>query len=176
VRQVFLLGGAASLLARGRAFGPGGTVASVTLPELQRLRSPYDEEYGTGKPRLHSCDLHATESGMFVVECPRPLPAEQAATWTATVMATMAPSSVVVATTILVGLHDFFIMFFRIYANFPNLFHRRGGAFPQFLVVAVDCSGLHHTIAVCLLHPVFSLSCSLPSSEGHWTTMADLKV
>ena len=99
--QVLLLGRAAHLLAATLfAATPAGTVA---VPELQRLRSPLEEEYGRGAAHIHTSSLGLAPSGTAVVSSPRELPAEQAAAWAAAVLQALRPAAVVIATTMMVS-------------------------------------------------------------------------
>lgn len=77
-------------------------IGSVTVPELVRVRSPMEEEYGAAHKPLHTCSLRASPGGAgpLLVTCPRELPAEQAAVWARAVLAALAPRAALVAATL----------------------------------------------------------------------------
>lgn len=84
---------------------PRQAVGRISVPELVRVRSPLEEEFGTGQQPVHTCTLHAlggssSGSGLLLVQCPRELPAEQAPVWARTVMAALQPRALVVAATL----------------------------------------------------------------------------
>ncbi|PRW45200.1 fatty acid desaturase [Chlorella sorokiniana] len=96
---VFLAGQAACLLA-GAVLRQAQTVGSIAVPELVRVRSPLEEEFGTGHQPVHTCSLHALGSGLLLVLSPRDLPAEQAPVWARAVLAALQPRALVVAATL----------------------------------------------------------------------------
>lgn len=72
------------------------------MPELVRVRSPLEEEYGTSHQPLHTCGVHslASSPSLLLVTCPRELPAEQAAAWARGVLRELRPRTAVVAATL----------------------------------------------------------------------------
>ena len=72
------------------------------------MRSPLEEEFGTGRQPVHTCTLHNLGGGsgggggapLLLLECPRELPAEQAPTWARAVLAALQPRALVVAATL----------------------------------------------------------------------------
>ena len=100
--QVFLLGQAAALLAR-TVLGNPPAVGSISVPELQRLRSPLEEELGTRLRRsLHTSSIRrpGPAGALLVVDSARQLPVEQAVTWAKAVLAALRPQKLVVVTTL----------------------------------------------------------------------------
>lgn len=86
---------------------PVQPLGSITVPELVRVRSPLEEEYGTSHQQLHRCGISGlpaasggTLPALLVVECPRELPQEQATAWAKRVMAALQPRAAVVAATL----------------------------------------------------------------------------
>ncbi len=75
-------------------------VGSISVPELVRVRSPLEEEFGTGQQPVHTCTLHTLGGGLLLVLSPRELPAEQAPLWARTVLAELQPRALVVAATL----------------------------------------------------------------------------
>lgn len=70
------------------------------MPELQRLRSPYEEEYGSPRTHTHTSSILHLSEGLAVVACDKVLPPEQAVAWAGAVLDSMRPEQLVVATTI----------------------------------------------------------------------------
>lgn len=99
---VFLVGQSACLLAD--AFFPGSQAAgAIAVPELVRVRSPMEEEYGPTHKPLHTCTLRSFPTAsppLLLVACPRELPAEQAGAWARAVLAALRPAHAVVVTTL----------------------------------------------------------------------------
>lgn len=78
-------------------------VGSISVPELVRVKSPMEEEYGSTHKPAHTCAMSsASGSGnsLLLVECPRELPQEQAATWARTVLGALQPGAALIAATL----------------------------------------------------------------------------
>jgi hypothetical protein len=60
----------------------------ISVPELRRFHSPRQaEELGSDRPVVNRCRVQAVEgSPIALVECPRPVPAQQANTWARAVL------------------------------------------------------------------------------------------
>lgn len=95
-----LTGPAASLLATA-AFGAVAPAGAIAVPELQRLRSPLEEEQGRAHAHSHVFSLFAAEGNTLIAASRRPLPPEQAQTWAMTVAAAVGPAAIVVACSML---------------------------------------------------------------------------
>lgn len=89
-----------SLVALPSLLPPCQAVGGVSVPELVRVRSPLEEEFGTGQQPVHTCTLHALGSGLLLALSPRELPAEQAPVWVRSVLAALQPRALVVAATL----------------------------------------------------------------------------
>ncbi|GAB4817203.1 hypothetical protein N2152v2_004249 [Parachlorella kessleri] len=96
--EVFLLGPSAALLA-STLFQQAKALGTISVPELQRLRSPYDEEYG-GRTVIHKSLILSLSEEIVLVVSDKPLPPEQAATWADAACAALQPAAVVITTTI----------------------------------------------------------------------------
>lgn len=75
-------------------------MGGVSVPELVRVRSPLEEEFGTGQQPVHTCSLHALGCGLLLALSARELPAEQAPVWACSVLAALQPRALVVAATL----------------------------------------------------------------------------
>lgn len=79
-------------------------MGAIVVPELVRVRSPLEEEYGTTRTPLHTCTLRAPAAGagaaLLLAECPCELPAEQAAAWARAALGALRPRAAVVAATL----------------------------------------------------------------------------
>lgn len=98
---LFLVGPAAALLAH-TSFRSAASAGAITVPELQRLRSPAAEEYGAPAPITHTATILRLGS-LMVVAAERFLPPEQAVAWAEAVFEALRPDRVAVVTTIAVG-------------------------------------------------------------------------
>ncbi|KAI3426309.1 hypothetical protein D9Q98_008682 [Chlorella vulgaris] len=99
---VFLVGPTACLLA-GPFFQGTQALGSITMPELVRIKSPVEDEYGTSQQPVHTCSMHGPTTQtppILLVTCPRELPQEQAAAWARFVLAELRPAAVAVACTL----------------------------------------------------------------------------
>lgn len=91
---MLLLGAGPSLLSQ-TLFKAAVAFGSVSVPQVQQLRSPYEEEYGP-QQHTHVSSLALASGGVAVVASPKELPAEQAVPWAASVLAKLQPVSVLV--------------------------------------------------------------------------------
>lgn len=103
---LFLLGQTSSLLVSALlGSSPPPPAGRISVPELQRLKSPLEEELGLAhRAVVHAAAVRrlgpAGTGGLAVVDAPRVLPAEQAVTWARTVLTALRPSSLVVVDTL----------------------------------------------------------------------------
>ena len=99
--QVLLLGQGPALLAQ-TLFTEAQPSGTITVPELQRLRSPLEDEYGHAAVHVHTSTVAVSPGGLAVAASPRHLPAEQAVTWAEAVLAELNAPTVLVVTSLLV--------------------------------------------------------------------------
>lgn len=77
----------------------------ITVPELVRVRSPLEEEYGPVHKPVHTCSLRSGAAAdgnppMLLAACPRELPPEQAAVWARGVLGALRPRRLLAVTTL----------------------------------------------------------------------------
>jgi hypothetical protein len=102
---VLLVGPYISIIAEA-LFQDAESVGSITVPELRRLRSPLELEYGTANKHQHithvsKASLGNDDEGILVGCMKRLLPEEQAVTWADAVLSALNPRSVIVVSSIL---------------------------------------------------------------------------
>ena len=98
---IVLIGPAASL-SLDAAFGPSQPIGSISVSELQRLRSPLEEELGaSAQQHIHTFSLFQPNKSALIACSRRSLPPEQAVTWAQTVLAAIKPAAVIAASSIL---------------------------------------------------------------------------
>lgn len=99
---LIVLIGPAAALSVDVAFGPTQPAGTISVPELQRLRSPMEEELGShAQNHIHTFSLLQCSNNTLIACTRRQLPPEQAVTWADTVLAALKPASVVIASSIL---------------------------------------------------------------------------
>jgi hypothetical protein len=79
--------------------------ASITVPSLQQLKSPLEEEYGTPHHHIHSSTISFITTNnntvVAVVQVPTSLSPEQCSTWATKVLTTLIPSDMLILSTMM---------------------------------------------------------------------------
>lgn len=100
---VILEGYLFSLLAE-TVLQPSSVVGTICVPELQRVRSPLEEEFGGGGGQHDNvATVYQSLPGSTLIAALRkPLAPEQAVTWAHAVLKALRPTTVIVGTSLLV--------------------------------------------------------------------------
>jgi len=82
-------------------FPSASAAGAISVPELQRLPSPLDQELGKSQHAQHVTTLLQGPGSLLIAVMRRPVPPEQAVTWAQAVTAALSPKAVVAATSML---------------------------------------------------------------------------
>jgi len=106
---IFLIDHPATLLADSllstSSSSTSSATASITVPSLQQLKSPLEEEYGTHHHHIHSSTISfittTNNTVVAAVHVPSSLYPEQCSTWATKVLTTLNPSDILILSTMM---------------------------------------------------------------------------